>query len=65
MSAAELRQRHREERRKNTEEQVRDMKRRQQENEQWTQFKRSLFKPVLIGSLAVGAGLIAYAILRN
>lgn len=42
------------------------MKRRQQENEQWTQLKRSLFKPVLIGSLAVaGAGLIAYIILKD
>lgn len=65
LSPVELRQRHREERRKHIEEQVRDMKRRQQENEQWTQLKRSLYKPVIIGSLAIGAGLIAYIILKD
>lgn len=41
--------------------QVRDMKRRQQINEQWTQLKRSLYIPLLIGgSLILGGGLIAY-----
>lgn len=45
--------------------QVRDMKRRQQANEQWTQLKRSLFKPVVITSvLAIGGGILAYLYYR-
>lgn len=53
------------ERRKHVEAQVRDMKRRQQANEQWTQLKRSLYKPLVLGSLAVGVGLVAYIFFKD
>ncbi|XP_028144768.1 tyrosine-protein phosphatase non-receptor type 61F isoform X1 [Diabrotica virgifera virgifera] len=60
-SQSELRQRNRQERKEKLEAQVRDMKRRQQVNEQWTQLKRSLYLPLVIGgSLLLGGGLIAY-----
>ncbi|XP_034946779.1 tyrosine-protein phosphatase non-receptor type 1 isoform X2 [Chelonus insularis] len=39
--------------------QVRDMKRRQQQTENWQNFKRSLFKPVTIGIGIIGGGVIA------
>ncbi|KAF5276486.1 hypothetical protein FQA39_LY06555 [Lamprigera yunnana] len=58
---AELRQRKRIERKEQLSERVRDMKRRQMANEQWTQLKRSLFKPLAIaGVLAVGGGILAF-----
>ncbi|CAH0546901.1 unnamed protein product [Brassicogethes aeneus] len=61
ISPTELRHRNRVERKEQTETQLRDMKRRQQINEQWTQLKRSLFIPFVIGgSLILGGGLIAY-----
>ncbi|XP_056647973.1 tyrosine-protein phosphatase non-receptor type 61F isoform X1 [Diorhabda carinulata] len=59
--SSELRQRNRLERKEKLEAQVRDMKRRQQANEQWTQLKRSLYLPLVIGgTLILGGGLIAY-----
>ncbi|CAH1179488.1 unnamed protein product [Phaedon cochleariae] len=57
----EVRQRNRAQRKETMESQVRDMKRRQQVNEQWTQLKRSLYLPLIVGgSLLLGGGLIAY-----
>lgn len=65
-SSYEVRQRNRKERKDQMEAQVRDMKRRQQINEQWTQLKRSLYLPLLIGgSLILGGGLIAYVYFKN
>lgn len=58
---AELRHRKRIERKEQMAERVRDMKRRQMANEQWTQLKRSLFKPLaIVGALALGGGILAY-----
>lgn len=41
--------------------QVRDMKRRQKETENWQELKRSLFKPVTIGigTIIIGGGVVA------
>lgn len=42
------------------------MKRRQQINEQWTQLKRSLYKPIVITSvLALSGGIIAYFYMKG
>lgn len=58
---AELRQRKRVERKELLAERVRDMKRRQMANEQWTQLKRSLFKSLAIaGAFALGGGILVY-----
>nr|XP_023013201.1 tyrosine-protein phosphatase non-receptor type 61F isoform X1 [Leptinotarsa decemlineata]XP_023013203.1 tyrosine-protein phosphatase non-receptor type 61F isoform X1 [Leptinotarsa decemlineata] len=60
-SSYEVRQRNRAQRKGTMESQVRDMKRRQQINEQWTRLKRSLYLPLVVGgSLLLGGGLIAY-----
>jgi tyrosine-protein phosphatase non-receptor type 1 len=66
ISSAELRHRKRMEQREKLEAQVRDMKRRQQANEQWTQLKRSLYKPLFIaGTLVLGGGLVAYLYFKD
>ncbi|EFA00470.2 tyrosine-protein phosphatase non-receptor type 61F isoform X1 [Tribolium castaneum] len=66
LSASELRHRKRVEQREKLEAQVRDMKRRQQANEQWTQLKRSLYKPLFIaGAIVLGGGLISYFYFKN
>ncbi|XP_066151469.1 tyrosine-protein phosphatase non-receptor type 61F isoform X1 [Euwallacea fornicatus] len=57
-NSSELRQRRREERKQRTETQVRDMKRRQQANEQWQQLKRSLYVPFAVGGTVLVAGLV-------
>ncbi|CAG9856113.1 unnamed protein product [Phyllotreta striolata] len=65
-SPTELRQRNRLERKEKLEAQVRDMKRRQLVNEQWTQLKRSLYLPLVLGgTLLLGGGLIAYVYFKN
>ncbi|EZA58596.1 tyrosine-protein phosphatase non-receptor type 2 isoform X1 [Ooceraea biroi] len=44
--------------------QVREMKRRQQETEEWQKLKRSLFKPLTIGiGIGIGAGIVLCAYL--
>jgi tyrosine-protein phosphatase non-receptor type 1 len=66
ISSAELRHRKRMEQREKLEAQVRDMKRRQQANEQWTQLKRSLYKPLFIaGTIVLGGGLVAYLYFKD
>lgn len=63
---AELRHRKRTERKEQLAAQVREMKRRQQANEHWTQLKRSLFKPVVItGALVIGGGILAYLYFKS
>lgn len=58
---SEVRHRKRKERKEQLAAKVRDMKRRQLANEQWTQLKRSLYKPFAIaGVLALGGGILAY-----
>ncbi|XP_045463538.1 tyrosine-protein phosphatase non-receptor type 61F isoform X1 [Harmonia axyridis] len=65
-SLARARQRFRQEKKDKMEAKVREMKRRQQVNEHWTQLKRSLYKPLLLaGTLAMGGGILAYFYLRN
>lgn len=56
----ELRQRH-QEKKDRLAKQVREMKRRQQQTENWQNFKRSIFKPVTlgIGTVIIGGGVIA------
>ncbi|XP_043286116.1 tyrosine-protein phosphatase non-receptor type 2 isoform X2 [Venturia canescens] len=56
----ELRRRH-QEKKERLAAQVRDMKRRQQQSEEWQKLKRSLFKPVTIGigTAILGGGVIA------
>lgn len=66
LTPSQVRHRKRVEHKEKIEAQVRDMKRRQQANEQWTQLKRSLYKPLLIaGSIVLGGGLIAYFYFKN
>ena len=66
ITPSELRHRKRMENREKLEAQVRDMKRRQQANEQWTQLKRSLYKPLFIaGTVILGGGLIAYLYFKD
>lgn len=61
LSPSEVRHRKRAERKEKMEVQIRDMKRRQQINEQWTQLKRSLYIPLVIGgSLIFSGGLLTY-----
>lgn len=63
---SELRQRKREERRDKLTAQIKDMKRKQQAAEQWTQLKRSVCTPVLFfGAAAVAAGFITYYYFRS
>ncbi|KAF2897829.1 hypothetical protein ILUMI_08351 [Ignelater luminosus] len=62
----ELRRRKRAERKEQLAAKVRDMKRRQMANEQWTQLKRSLFKPLAIaGAFAIGGGILAYIYFKS
>jgi hypothetical protein len=60
--ASLLRRRKREERRERTTEQVRDIKRKQREAEEWQEMKRSLFQPVNIGVgiLILGGSILLY-----
>lgn len=55
-----LRQRH-QEKKERLAAQVREMKRRQKQSEEWQKLKRSLFKPVTvgIGTAILGGGVIA------
>lgn len=58
---SEVRNRKRKERKEQLAAKVRDMKRRQLANEQWTQLKRSLYNPFAIaGVLALGGGILSY-----
>lgn len=62
----ELRRRKRAERKEQLAAKVRDMKRRQMANEQWTQLKRSLLKPLAIaGAFAIGGGILAYIYFKS
>lgn len=60
-----MRHRKRMERKEQMEAQVRDMKRRQKMNEQWTQLKRSLYIPLLIGGTLIFGGGLIYFYFRN
>ncbi|KAH0946984.1 hypothetical protein HN011_006727 [Eciton burchellii] len=63
----ELRRRNRE-KKERLASQVREMKRRQQETEEWQKLKRSLFKPLTIGiGIGIGAGIVlcAYLYMRS
>ncbi|CAG9763928.1 unnamed protein product [Ceutorhynchus assimilis] len=65
-NSAELRHRRRVERKNNMEKRVRDMKRRQQANENWQQLKRSLYVPFVVGgAILFGGGLCAYFYLKS
>lgn len=59
-SKNELRHRHQEKKDRLTA-QVREMKRRQKQTEDWQKLKRSLFKPVTIGigTVIIGGGVVA------
>ncbi|KAK0180769.1 hypothetical protein PV327_003119 [Microctonus hyperodae] len=58
---SEIRHRHQHEKKERIAAQVREMKRRQKESEDWKKFKRSLFMPVTIGigTVLIGGGMIA------
>lgn len=65
-SSYEIRHRNRVIRKETMEAKVKDMKRRQHINEQWTQLKRSLYIPLLAGgALLLGGGLLAYVYYKN
>lgn len=58
---SEIRHRHQHEKKERIAAQVREMKRRQKQSEDWKKFKRSLFMPVTIGigTVLIGGGMIA------
>lgn len=64
---AELRHRLREERKEKLSAQIKDIKRKQIETEQWSQIKRSVCKntPVILFGAAIFSGLIAYYYFRS